>query len=127
MLIKNYLSVSCNTTTLGTTTGAGAVTTVLSNVSSSKSATPAPTTSASATASGNSDHQGNKTTDDANSSSNRIEKDKSTHARGRRWDQCCVVGLPYVSLDCSYCICHEKYRNITCLVSNGTCLFDMPM
>lgn len=82
MLIKNYLSVSCNTTTLGTTTGAGAVTTVLSNVSSGKSATPAPTTSASATASGNSDHQGNKTTVDANSSSNRIEKDKSTHARG---------------------------------------------
>lgn len=91
MLIKNYLSVSCNTTTLGTTTelipstsesGAGAVTTVLPNVSSRTPATPAPTASPPDSASGNSDHQGNKTTGAGNSSSNKTEKDKSTHPRG---------------------------------------------
>lgn len=92
MLIKNYLSVSCNTTTLGTTTelipstsesGAGAVTTVLPNVSSSTPATPAPTASLPASANGNTDHPGNKTTSAENSSSNKTEYDKSTHARGK--------------------------------------------
>lgn len=79
---------SCNITTPdsalipSTSAASGTVSTTLPNVSSSTPATPTATASASASASSNSDHPGNKTTGAAYSTSNKIERDRTTPARG---------------------------------------------